>query len=135
LLTISHHQISLSFLGLLIYASVIYHRHRKGTLQGFYAPANSQPQFQGFVQPAGYTNYPQPGYPQTGYPVPPDYQQAAYQQSGYQQTAYQPTDYQSAGANTAYGEPQQQKPVYYDPHSVQAPHPGTYEMDNRTGHV
>ncbi|WYZ40960.1 hypothetical protein EsH8_IV_001301 [Colletotrichum jinshuiense] len=39
-----------SFFGLLIYASVIYHRFRKGTLRGNYAPANN---------PAAYTG----GYP------------------------------------------------------------------------
>ena len=55
---------SLSFLGLLIYASVIFHRSRKGTLRGAYAPAVNPalgPQQQAFVyQPntADYPSYP-----------------------------------------------------------------------------
>ncbi|KAE9573527.1 hypothetical protein CGCF415_v002799 [Colletotrichum fructicola] len=39
-----------SFIGLLIYASVIYHKHRKGTLGGAYAPANQN-------QPTAYNGY------------------------------------------------------------------------------
>ncbi|KAF3808266.1 hypothetical protein GCG54_00006885 [Colletotrichum gloeosporioides] len=39
-----------SFIGLLIYASVIYHKHRKGTLGGAYAPANQN-------QPTTYNGY------------------------------------------------------------------------------
>ncbi|KAI8169507.1 hypothetical protein K4K49_003838 [Colletotrichum sp. SAR 10_70] len=39
-----------SFIGLLIYASVIYHKHRKGTLGGAYAPANQN-------QPTAYNSY------------------------------------------------------------------------------
>ncbi|KAK1765481.1 hypothetical protein QBC33DRAFT_560846 [Phialemonium atrogriseum] len=114
----------LSFLGLLIYASVMYHRHRKGTLKGAYVPANPGPQYQGFVQSTGY----QP----TDY-QPTEYQSPAYQQTAYQPTAYQPTSYQPYPTNT-YTEQPQQKPVYYDPQSVQAAPAGSYEMDNRGGH-
>ncbi|KAF9875397.1 hypothetical protein CkaCkLH20_07217 [Colletotrichum karsti] len=39
-----------SFLGLLIYASVIYHRHRKGTLRGEYSRTNQN-------QPTEYNGY------------------------------------------------------------------------------
>ncbi|KAK2013630.1 hypothetical protein LZ32DRAFT_604412 [Colletotrichum eremochloae] len=41
-----------SFLGLLIYSSIIYHRFRKGTLRGNYAPAN---QSSAYNQPLSYT--------------------------------------------------------------------------------
>lgn len=134
LLTVPSPTTSLSFLGLLIYASVIFHRHRKGTLQGAYVPANANPQFQGFVQPAG---YPPAGYPQTAY-QPADYQQMPYQHQGYQQTAYQPTAYQPGGnpsPNATYSDPQYKSPTYDYPQAVQQVPAGIYEMDNRTGHV
>ncbi|KDN69732.1 hypothetical protein CSUB01_11225 [Colletotrichum sublineola] len=52
ILTNSAFFVSASFLGLLIYSSIIYHRFRKGTLRGNYAPAN---QSSAYNQPLSYT--------------------------------------------------------------------------------
>jgi hypothetical protein len=52
---------SLSFVGLLIYASVIFHRHRNGTLQGKYQPANDT-EAQKLVAPTAYSSAPMDTY-------------------------------------------------------------------------
>ncbi|KAL2024852.1 hypothetical protein VTK56DRAFT_3551 [Thermocarpiscus australiensis] len=65
--------ILLSFLGLLIYASLVYHRYRKGALRGAYAPAHN---LEAHSLTAANTAYG----PQTAYPPPyaPDYPKTAY---------------------------------------------------------
>lgn len=49
---------SASFFGMLIYAGVIFHRHRKGTLRGDYTPANQNQPTAYQPQPAAYQNQP-----------------------------------------------------------------------------
>lgn len=45
---------SLSFIGLLVYASVIFHKDRKGTLRGSYAPAARSAESSNLVAPTKY---------------------------------------------------------------------------------
>jgi hypothetical protein len=49
----------LSFLGVLIYASVVFHKHRVGARRGAYVPAVNPPDQQGLVgDSANYPSYP-----------------------------------------------------------------------------
>jgi hypothetical protein len=61
---------SLSFLGLLIYASIVFHQYRRGSLRGTYAKANS-PEGHNLVANTGYPHNPQQAYahdyPKTAY--------------------------------------------------------------------
>ncbi|KAK4132710.1 hypothetical protein BT67DRAFT_435424 [Trichocladium antarcticum] len=93
----------LSFLGLLIYASVVFHQYRSGSLQGAYAPAHN-PEAHNLVAhaagpaagPAAYAH----DYPKTAY----------YDQQGAQQAHA----YAYAGAGAAYA-PQPYEPQSYGP--------------------
>ncbi|KXX78245.1 pH-response regulator protein palF/prr-3 [Madurella mycetomatis] len=87
----------LSFLGLLIYAAVVFHQYRKGSLRGTYAPTHN-PEVHNLVQ--GNTAYgPQTTYPQ---PYAQDYPranpfydpQAASQATGYGGQGYAPQPYE-----------------------------------------
>ncbi|KAK3997902.1 pH-response regulator protein palF/prr-3 [Cladorrhinum sp. PSN332] len=91
--------ILLSFLGLLIYASVVFHQYRKGALRGNYAPAHN-PESHKLVS-TGNTGFPQStpygqDYPQE-YPKATYYDGASQAYSGQayaapqpQQTGYEP---------------------------------------------
>lgn len=74
----------LSFLGLLAYASIVYHRYRTGTLRGTYVPAGDQ---------AGQEVHGLVGMPMAYAPPPPAYPPQPYSPQPYsyaypQQTAY-----------------------------------------------
>jgi hypothetical protein len=90
---------SLSFLGLLIYASVVYHRHRKGALRGAYTPTINPAlgDQQGFVyssNPADYASY--PSYPSHAvYGEPP-------KQTQYEMDMQQPQTYGYGPQNSGY---------------------------------
>jgi len=97
---------SLSFLSLLIYSAVGYHRAKKQAQRGHYAAAHNPAMY----NPAVPTAYP----PQ--YQVPSPYQQTAYHgQTGapvkLQQNQYLPP-YQAHGATTDYYNQQPLKPAH-----------------------
>lgn len=91
---------SLSFLGLLIYASVIFHRFRKGTLEkGAYAPTARNGQQ---LLPMG-SSYPMPGAQQYGQ----DYTDRSYynREMGSRETSVMPgmAPHSQAYLDTSYG--------------------------------
>ncbi|KAJ9157675.1 hypothetical protein NKR23_g329 [Pleurostoma richardsiae] len=106
----------LSFIGVLIYAGVIYHRQRKGTLRGTYVPAANPSEQHIYVQNTGYA------YP----PATDPYQGGAvYENTGY--PSYTQPIYQG-----------EQKPSYYDPqsqplgaHELQSRSPAAHELQSR----
>jgi len=95
--------ILLSFLGLLIYASVVYHQYRTGSLRGTYVQANN-PEVHKLVSNTGYP-------PISDVPTPPPqkHHSHSYPQD-YPKTATPPPsayyDPQAVGQAQAYGAPQ-----------------------------
>ncbi|GAB1317837.1 pH-response regulator protein palF/prr-3 [Madurella fahalii] len=93
----------LSFLGLLIYAAVVFHQYRKGSLRGTYAPTHNpelhNPEVHNLVQGntayGPQTTYPQPyaqDYPRTAAFYDP---QAASEATAYGGQGYAPQPYES----------------------------------------
>jgi len=87
---------SLSFVGLLIYAGIIYHRHRKGALRGTYAPAVNPAlaEHQGLTHDSSAAAYP-------AYPSHAAYGEPLKQQH-YELNAQQPQTYGYAGQSQGY---------------------------------
>ncbi|KAK4154123.1 hypothetical protein C8A00DRAFT_43100 [Chaetomidium leptoderma] len=97
--------ILLSFLGLLIYAAVVFHQYRRGSLRGTYVQANNPEVHNlvantGYPAPAPHTTHPEQSYAQ-------DYPKTAYydQQAVAQAQAYGGQGY-SVGVATSAGSPQ-----------------------------
>ncbi|KAB5529052.1 hypothetical protein GE09DRAFT_406734 [Coniochaeta sp. 2T2.1] len=95
----------LSFLGLLIYASVIFHRYRKGTLRGAYAPALNPAlvEQQAFVYQPNTADYP-------SYPSNAAYGEPVKNNAQYEMDTQHPQSYGYA-PQTTQGYPAQQQGV------------------------
>ncbi|KAH6847629.1 hypothetical protein B0I37DRAFT_148484 [Chaetomium sp. MPI-CAGE-AT-0009] len=131
--------ILLSFLGLLIYASFVYHKYRKGSLRGVYVKANN-PEVHNLVANTGYpamSNIPAPPERKYGQDTP-DHNVTYYDQQAIAQTnAYSGQSYPSTPA--AHGERTfSPTPTYHtrdqgaSPVPAHEPQQPGYEMHNRS---